>query len=143
MKQTIFIFLILGLIFVPNSNQTAFAQTKTIDTSAVFWTELQKLCGKSFAGTVAAAPAEDTTFKDKELVMHVRACEKNRIRIPFFVGGRPFADLGFEAQKRPHSAQTRPSPRRRNARQNNDVWRLDDKRGRDNQTDVSRRPANC
>jgi hypothetical protein len=33
-----------------------------------------------------AAPADDTTFKDKELVMHVRACEKNRIRIPFFVG---------------------------------------------------------
>ncbi len=86
MKQTIFIFLILGLIFVLNSNQKVFAQTKTVDASAVFWTELQKLCGKAFAGTVEHAPAEDTTFKDKELVMHVRACEKNRIRIPFFVG---------------------------------------------------------
>jgi hypothetical protein len=54
--------------------------------SAVFWTELQKLCGKAFAGTVAAAPADDTTFKDKTLVMHVRSCEKDRIRIPFVVG---------------------------------------------------------
>jgi len=51
-----------------------------------FWTELSKLCGKAFAGSVAAAPADDTTFKDKTLVMHVRACENNRIRIPFVVG---------------------------------------------------------
>lgn len=52
----------------------------------VFWNELQKLCGKAFVGMVAAAPAEDTTFKDKTLVMHVRSCEKDRIRIPFLVG---------------------------------------------------------
>jgi hypothetical protein len=52
----------------------------------VFWRELQKLCGKAFAGAVAAAPADDTTFKDKALVMHVRACEKDRLRIPFMVG---------------------------------------------------------
>lgn len=54
--------------------------------STVFWNELQKLCGKAFAGSVAAAPADDTTFKDKALVMHVRSCEKDRIRIPFMVG---------------------------------------------------------
>jgi hypothetical protein len=53
---------------------------------SVFWGELQKLCGKAYAGTVAAAPADDTTFKGKALVMHVRSCEKNRIRIPFVVG---------------------------------------------------------
>jgi hypothetical protein len=52
----------------------------------VFWNELQKLCGKAFAGSVVAAPADDTTFRDKALVMHVRACEKDRIRIPFMVG---------------------------------------------------------
>lgn len=54
--------------------------------NVTFWNELQKLCGKAFAGTVAAAPADDTTFKDKSLVMHVRSCEKDRIRIPFVVG---------------------------------------------------------
>ena len=52
----------------------------------VFWKELEKLCGKAYAGTVVAAPADDTTFKDKTLVMHVRSCEKDRIRIPFVVG---------------------------------------------------------
>ncbi len=57
-----------------------------INQSAIFWMELEKLCGKAFEGTVANAPPDDTTFKDKKLVMHVRACEKDRIRIPFFVG---------------------------------------------------------
>ena len=54
--------------------------------NVTFWSELQKLCGKAFIGTVAAAPADDTTFKDKALVMHVRACDADRIRIPFVVG---------------------------------------------------------
>lgn len=64
----------------------AFSQAKPPDNTSQFWNSLQKLCGKAFAGTVAVAPPEDTTFKDKTLVMHVRSCEKNRIRIPFFVG---------------------------------------------------------
>lgn len=54
--------------------------------NTIFWKELEKLCGKAYAGTVVAAPADDTTFKDKTLVMHVRSCEKDRIRIPFVVG---------------------------------------------------------
>ena len=86
MKHTIFTSFLLGLIFVFGDSQSLFAQEKAVSGNETFWSELQKLCGKSFAGTVAAAPADDTTFKDKELVMHVRACEKDRIRIPFFVG---------------------------------------------------------
>jgi hypothetical protein len=78
--------LFLGLFLILTFNQTAAAQIKTSTGTAVFWAELQKLCGKTYAGMVAAAPADDTTFKDKELIMHVRACEKNRVRIPFFVG---------------------------------------------------------
>lgn len=62
------------------------AAVKELPADQVFWNELQKLCGNSYAGSVAAAPADDTTFKDKTLVMHVRSCEKDRIRIPFFVG---------------------------------------------------------
>lgn len=67
---------------------TVAASAQTVQKSPVdvFWEDLSKLCGKAFGGTVAAAPADDTTFKDKSLVMHVRACEKNRIRIPFVVG---------------------------------------------------------
>lgn len=57
-----------------------------VSESAAFWTELEKLCGKAFEGKVANAPADDATFKEKKLVMHIRSCEKDRIRIPFFVG---------------------------------------------------------
>lgn len=65
---------------------TIMVQAQTEPPNAVFWRELQKLCGKAYVGTVAAAPADDTTFKNKTLVMHVRSCEKNLIRIPFVVG---------------------------------------------------------
>jgi hypothetical protein len=52
----------------------------------VFWSELQKLCGKAFAGKVAADTSNSPDFAGKPLVMHVRSCEKDAIRIPFFVG---------------------------------------------------------
>ena len=70
--------------FIACSAVTVKAQAEPAN--VVFWNELQKLCGKAFTGTVIAAPADDTTFKDKTLVMHVRSCEKDRIRIPFVVG---------------------------------------------------------
>lgn len=84
MKRKSLIFLISCLLCA--AAQTVSAQDKTKNGNEIFWTELRKLCGKSFAGTVAAAPEGDTTFKDKTLVMHVRACEKDRVRIPFVVG---------------------------------------------------------
>lgn len=51
-----------------------------------FWNELQKLCGKAYSGTIAVDTSNSHDFAGKSLVMHVRSCEKNRIRIPFFVG---------------------------------------------------------
>lgn len=74
----------LLIAFVLTFAAPAFAQTES--GNAVFWRELQKLCGKSFAGTVAADTSNSPDFAGKPLVMHVRSCEKDRIRIPFFVG---------------------------------------------------------
>jgi hypothetical protein len=51
-----------------------------------FWTNLQRLCGKAYEGRVVEAPAGDTTFASKRLVMHVRSCTANEIRIPLHVG---------------------------------------------------------
>jgi len=79
-------FLFIGLSLVLAFSQSVFTQTKVNAGSLVFWTELQKLCGKAYAGTLVSAPENDADFKGKELVMHVRACERNRVRIPFFVG---------------------------------------------------------
>ena len=74
------------LVFLLIAASSAITLAQSEPANITFWKELQKLCGKAFAGTVAAAPADDTTFKGKTLAMHVRACEPDRIRIPFVVG---------------------------------------------------------
>jgi hypothetical protein len=52
-----------------------------------FFSRLGALCGKAFAGRIASPPVEaDASFAGKRLVMHVRGCSKNELRIPFHVG---------------------------------------------------------
>lgn len=51
-----------------------------------FWNELKTHCGESFEGQITAGASANDPFSGKKLVMHVRSCENNRIRIPFFVG---------------------------------------------------------
>jgi len=50
-----------------------------------FWATLKKHCGKAYEGVLTEAAGNDA-FAGKKLVMHVRACDENTIRIPFFVG---------------------------------------------------------
>jgi hypothetical protein len=52
----------------------------------VLWERLHALCGRAYAGRLVEAPAGDTTFAGKSIVMHVRGCETGRIRIPLHVG---------------------------------------------------------
>lgn len=78
-RLALFLFLI-ALATAANGQSTT---TSAVDT---FWGNLQKLCGKAYAGTIAADTSNSPDFAGKSLVMHVRSCEKNRIRIPFFVG---------------------------------------------------------
>jgi len=51
-----------------------------------FWTNIQSLCGKAFQGRVISAPENDTLFLGKKIVMHVRQCTDETIKIPLFVG---------------------------------------------------------
>jgi hypothetical protein len=52
-----------------------------------FFARLSALCGKAFEGRVASPPVEaDSAFAGKQLVMHVRGCTADEIRIPFHVG---------------------------------------------------------
>jgi hypothetical protein len=51
-----------------------------------FWSALRSHCGNAYAGRLVEAPAGDTAFAGKALVMHVRACSADEIRIPFHVG---------------------------------------------------------
>jgi hypothetical protein len=56
------------------------------DHQEMFWNKLKSLCGQAFRGEVFEAPANDTVFRNKELFLHIRSCEENRIRLPFVVG---------------------------------------------------------
>lgn len=67
-------------------DMAGFAQKPAPSGAEVFWSELEKLCGRAFAGSVAVDTSNSPDFAGKAMVMHVRSCEKGRIRIPFFVG---------------------------------------------------------
>lgn len=52
-----------------------------------FWTALQPLCGQAFEGRlVEGTEASDAAMGKARLVMHVRSCSPDEIRIPFHVG---------------------------------------------------------
>ncbi len=51
-----------------------------------FWSDLQALCGNAYAGELITEPEGESSFAGQALVMHVRECSDDRIRIPFFVG---------------------------------------------------------
>ena len=53
--------------------------------SKQFWNSLKSHCGKAYQGQLEL-PKEDKDFGGKQLVMHVRKCKENEIKIPFFVG---------------------------------------------------------
>ena len=53
----------------------------------VFFARLSALCGRAFEGRIVSPPVEsDAAFAGKRLVMHVRTCSDDEIRIPFHVG---------------------------------------------------------
>jgi hypothetical protein len=51
-----------------------------------FWLHLQSLCGQAFEGRLVEAPEGENGFAGRRLVMHLRECTPERIRIPFVVG---------------------------------------------------------
>ncbi|MFT4575696.1 MAG: hypothetical protein ACI9SI_000607 [Polaribacter sp.] len=57
-----------------------------VPNSVLFWNTLQSHCGKAYQGEIVAGGKEGDGFIGEKLVMHIRSCEENTIRIPFFVG---------------------------------------------------------
>ena len=53
-----------------------------------FWRSLTALCGQAFEGRVvhSSGSAGDTSMANQRLVMHVRECSDDEIRVPFHVG---------------------------------------------------------
>lgn len=72
------LFLLLLLI----SGINTYAQQKS--GAQQFWDLLKQHCGKAYQGEVTQGMTD--AFKNGPLVMHVRKCSDNQIKIPFFVG---------------------------------------------------------
>ena len=60
------------------------AQEQT--SSEKFWEQLKAHCGQAYEGEITAGGVAGDGFMGEKLVMHVRSCDTNDIRIPFFVG---------------------------------------------------------
>jgi len=51
-----------------------------------FLSRLNELCGRRYVGKVVSTDAADAEMASQRLVMHVRDCSKEEVRIPFAVG---------------------------------------------------------
>jgi hypothetical protein len=51
-----------------------------------FWGALQAMCGEAYRGTLVENEPPSADFEGQVLVMHVRECSDDEIRVPFFVG---------------------------------------------------------
>ncbi|MDO9077259.1 MAG: hypothetical protein Q7U72_07390 [Brevundimonas sp.] len=51
-----------------------------------FMASLNALCGQRFEGRVTTTDAVDADFASSRLLMHVRDCSADEVRIPFWVG---------------------------------------------------------
>ena len=76
MKQLFYLMLLIPINFIAQEKKP----------SEKFWEQLEAHCGKAYEGKIISGGKEGDSFTGKKLVMHVRSCKKNDIRIPFFVG---------------------------------------------------------
>lgn len=75
--------LIILLLLIPG--KLLAQENLTASNSLVFWDSLTQLCDNAYSGGILEAPENDS-FRGNELVMHVRSCDSEVIKIPFFVG---------------------------------------------------------
>lgn len=71
-----------SLILILSASGSALASEDTVES---WWQHLQTLCGKAYQGQLIRAPEGDDTFRDKRVVMHVRDCAPDRVRIPLVI----------------------------------------------------------
>ncbi|WP_261389403.1 hypothetical protein [Ferrimonas balearica] len=62
------------------------AFTTSVPEQDAFFDNIRAHCGKAFEGQVVSGGREGDGFSDQRLVMHVRECGEDQIKIPFHVG---------------------------------------------------------
>jgi hypothetical protein len=71
----------------PADRDAEAAAAAAADPQQVWWDSMQQLCGQAFAGEmVRYDPALDAGWLDRDVIMHVRECSADEIRIPLHVG---------------------------------------------------------
>lgn len=73
-------------VFVAALALSACASIARQEPADAFLSNLKALCGKSFEGRVVTTDPADANFASERLLMHVRTCSANEVRIPFHVG---------------------------------------------------------
>jgi hypothetical protein len=64
------------------------SMTISPDPQSTFMRQLADLCGKAFAGRLVSNESADANMAGVAMVMHVRECSDESIRIPFHVEGK-------------------------------------------------------
>ena len=85
MRHRVLITLVVATVVAACAKKEA-AQRSAAAPQDVFWASLQSLCGQAFAGTLVESIPPDPSFEGQELVMHVRRCEEDVVRVPFYLG---------------------------------------------------------
>ena len=89
MKQPVTALVFFALLLAACSDRASQTESQ-LPTPApdVFWGNIAGICGLAFEGRITANVPEQPSdaFSGQRLVMHVRECAENEIRIPFHVG---------------------------------------------------------
>jgi hypothetical protein len=82
---TLFVSLVLAGCATPTSLSPPTASVPTNPQQA-FMSNLQGLCGKAYEGRMVTTDPRDADIGNQRLIMDVRSCNADSIRIPFHVG---------------------------------------------------------
>lgn len=74
------------LIFPLVAGLTVSACSQPTFRESEFFGRLSALCGQAFEGRIVSEDAADDAWRAERIVMHVRECAKDEIRIPLHVG---------------------------------------------------------
>lgn len=77
--------LVVSSLFLFGCNGEADPEPALPDTQVTFWDRVEAICGQAFEGEVIEAPEYDDTFDEGPIIMHVRQCFDDEIRIPLHV----------------------------------------------------------
>lgn len=72
--------------FIGSISQASERPLTRNEVQTAFFEQIYSHCGKAYRGSIVKGEQPNDPFSGKMLVMHVRECSENQIKIPFHVG---------------------------------------------------------